>query len=216
MVRTPAASRRRRAVAAPCCTCLCRALDRRCQSAWGGLRSSMQPARRASPGRAGRDAPLQVGHVFSDHCVTGPVVGEAIPERPLPGSSSRVSSAETSTAWNSSGVSWATTAKPGCGGKSQALSPSSSMKLFRAALPGRPRCDRGWPSAAPAPPRRPVSRCSRRGGYPPISRGWRSHRATRWPPVGRHGRLGRRQGRGPSVRPPHPSRPRPAPGGRGS
>ncbi len=113
--------------------------------------------------RAGRPS-LQVGHVFCDHCVTGPVVGEALPERHLPGSSSRLSPAEQSTVWNSSVVSRAKTARPGCGGKSEALSPSSRMKLFGAALTGRRRCDRDWPSAAPAPPRRSVSGCSRRGG----------------------------------------------------
>jgi hypothetical protein len=61
-----------------------------------------------------------VGHVFSDHCVTGPVVGETLPARHLPGGSSRLSSAEQSTAWNSSGVSWATTAQHGCGGNREA------------------------------------------------------------------------------------------------
>ena len=72
--------------------------------------------------------------VFSHHCVTGPVVGETLLEPHLASSSSRLSSSEQSTAWNSSTVSWAKTARPGCGGSREARSLSSRMKLLTAAL----------------------------------------------------------------------------------
>ena len=58
-------------------------------------------------------------HVRCHHCDTGPVVGETLPEPHLASSRSRLSSTQHSTAWNSSTVSLAKTARAGCGGSGE-------------------------------------------------------------------------------------------------
>jgi len=75
-----------------------------------------------------------VEHVLCHQRDTGPVVGETLPEPHLASSGSRLSSTQQSTAWNSSTVSSAKTARAGCGGSREGLSLSSRMKLFTAAL----------------------------------------------------------------------------------